>query len=199
MHKGGEITRRHHSIVHVIASHVRLACGNADTEVVNLHPFADAPQVIPDVVVFGDQHDLLVDVVVTHPSCPSHRKLASRSTFAAADEAVKKKDKHYAPLLTAREQVRKVADHFSAFAIETYGGLHKTAIYVIDQVTAAAEQRVSLYPRPLLRQSLMDSIAISIQRGNANIMLAALIEHGQQRHGRANLSQQTSCRGELPR
>jgi hypothetical protein len=174
---GGEIIWRHHSIRDTIARHVRLACGDADIEVHNLHPVADAPQVIPDVLVYalyGNQRDLLVDVVVTRPSCPSHRAAASKAVFAAADEVVKRKIKHYEPLLAARARVRKVTDHFSAFAVETYGGLHKSAIRVIDHVTATAEQQVSLYPRSLLRKLLMDSVAINIQRGNADIMQDAM-------------------------
>ena len=151
-----------------------------------MNPDVNAEETIPDVVVFGydgSRKSLLVDVVVTHPTCPSHRIAASKNTFAAADSAVKTKIRRYASLLAARKKAFKVTDHFSAFAVESYGGLHKTAIEVIKSVTEIAEQRVSLFPSAMLRKSLMDSVAINIQRGNAMIMMSALAhQHNQEQH-----------------
>jgi hypothetical protein len=78
---------------------------------------------------------VLVDVVVSHPTCPSHRQAASRQIFAAADAAVKRKTSsqaRHAPLLAARKRAHEVADDFCAFSVETCGGLHKTVVRVIS-------------------------------------------------------------------
>ena len=178
--KGGEITQRHHSVVNSIARHVRLACCEVGTEVRGLHPTPGAKETIPDAVVpgfRGSRQSLLLDVVVTHPTCPSHRDAASSKTLAASDGAVKRKVRRYTPLLAARADAYGVDDKFRAFAVETYGGLHQTAVDVIQDITKIAAQRIALFPTNLLKKSLMDSIAINIQRGNAAIMIDALGVH----------------------
>jgi hypothetical protein len=62
---------------------------------------------------------------------------------------------------------------FSPFACETLGGLHGTAVDMINRVAAMSSDFMSLYPQFMLRRSLLDSVAMCIQRGNAATMVAA--------------------------
>jgi hypothetical protein len=62
---------------------------------------------------------------------------------------------------------------FSAFACETLGGLHHSAIKVINKVASLTQDYSSIYSHSIIRQSLMDSVVMAIQRGNAFAMIAA--------------------------
>jgi hypothetical protein len=70
-----------------------------------------------------------------------------------------------------------LVDRFSPFACETYGGLHQTAEDVIDRVAELATENIALFPSSQLRRSLLDSVSINIQRGNALIMTKAGVRH----------------------
>ena len=76
-------------------------------------------------------------------------------------------------MIAERAAALGVTDRFSPFACETYGGLHKSAVRVIEHVAELATERIALFPSGLLYRSLVDSVAINIQRGNARIMAEA--------------------------
>ena len=124
-------------------------------------------------VAGSTENSLLVDVVVTQPACPSHREEASHKALTAADNAAKAKKLRYVELISARKQATGIEDHFSPFACEVFGGLHKSSLEVIKQIAHMAEENLALCPSSIIKKSLLDSVAINIQRGNALIMIEA--------------------------
>jgi len=64
---------------------------------------------------------------------------------------------------------------FSAFAVETLGGLHRSANKVINKIASLAQDNLSIYCFSTIRQSLLDSIAIGNQRGTARMLTAASV------------------------
>jgi hypothetical protein len=124
----------------------------------------------PDLQIFSPQRDWLIDVSVTHPLCPTHRVTAAKEPLNAAGRSVKKKDHKYVPMAEYQQA------EFSAFACETLGGLDKSAIKVVNKVASIAKDNVSIYSHSTVRWSLLDSVAIAIQRGNARVMIAASIK-----------------------
>ena len=61
---------------------------------------------------------------------------------------------------------------FIPFAVETYGGLGKSARKLIKLMASAAEDKLQRLSEEEVRKELRESVAIAVQRGNANIMLA---------------------------
>ena len=61
---------------------------------------------------------------------------------------------------------------FIPFAVETYGGLGKSARKLINLIASAAEDGLQMLSESEVRKELKESVAIAIQKGNANIMLA---------------------------
>src|ERR1700722_5654265 len=61
---------------------------------------------------------------------------------------------------------------FIPFAVETYGGLGKSARKLIKLIASAAEDKLQMLSEESVRKELRESVAIAVQRGNANIMLA---------------------------
>jgi hypothetical protein len=72
---------------------------------------------------------------------------------------------------------------FVPFPCETLGGIHKLALKVVKRIAQSADDMTSLYPRTTLTSSLLDTVAISIQKGNALVMIAASIEARRIRSG----------------
>ena len=61
---------------------------------------------------------------------------------------------------------------FIPFAVETYGGLGKSARKLIKQIASAAEDGLQMLSEEEVRKELRGSVAIAVQKGNANIILA---------------------------
>jgi len=55
--------------------------------------------------------------------------------------------------------------------VETYGGLGKSARKLIKLIASAAEDS-QMFTEEEVRKELRGSVAIAVQKGNANIMLA---------------------------
>src|ERR1700685_2230789 len=62
--------------------------------------------------------------------------------------------------------------HTTLIAVETYGGLGKSARKLINQIVAAAEDQQQLLSSEEIRKELTGSLAIAVQKGNAKILLA---------------------------
>ena len=61
---------------------------------------------------------------------------------------------------------------FIPFAVETYGGLGKSARKLINLIASAAEDGLQMLSESEVRKELRGSVAIAVQKGNANIILA---------------------------
>ena len=59
------------------------------------------------------------------------------------------------------------------FVAETCGGLCPDAVTLLDVISGAAAQHLSLWSQPDAAKQLLDSVSIAIQKGNAMTVLGA--------------------------
>jgi hypothetical protein len=163
-HRGREVTNRHHAVVDCIAKHVRMCGVRYKVEPTHLSERDDTR---PDLQIFSHGGTQLIDVSISHPMAPSHRGVAKTAALAVASRSAARKCAKY------KSMAKQQDAQFSAFACETLGGLHKSAIEVIRHVASLAEEQASLYSEHMIRRSLLDSVAMHIQRGNARVMMSA--------------------------
>ena len=162
---GSLITRRHHAVVHVIAHHCRLAHLHARIEPSDL--CVDRSR-RPDIQVDLPGESLLGDVTILQPSCPQWRRTtARRGAAASGDSKAAGKVRHYEPLLRQHRDVR-----FEPIVLYAYGGFHASALRFLDQLVKAVEPATSLISRAAWKRSLLQHVAVVVQRGNAAIMRA---------------------------
>ncbi len=154
---------RHNTVVLSIAKFARASGVDVKLEPTDTNP---DDNLRPDLMLFTHPKALFIDVVVTNPTAPSHCAAGATSTLKVANNMSKKKNKKYTYLVDTMQ-----AD-FKAFACETYGGLDKQARQVVKKVAKAALLNVSLYAPEDVYSRLMDEVAITIQRGNALMMMA---------------------------
>jgi hypothetical protein len=163
---GALITKRHTSVLQVIAHHCRLILLNPRIEPSDL--CADRSK-RPDIQVDLPGLSLLGDVTIIHPTCRSWRKItAKRGVTAAGDKKAAKKTSHYASLVDQHRS--DVA--FEPVVLYTYGGFHASALRFINKLAKAVDPATSLISPSAWKRSLMQHIAIVVQRGTALIMRA---------------------------
>jgi hypothetical protein len=157
---------RHNDITNLIEQHVRMAGGMSRKEPGQL---TNKNKRRPDLQIFCPDKNWLIDVSVSNPINPTHQDSSIAKSMAAAAKSAKKKARHY------KEICQDLQSEFCAFACETLGGLHSSARSVINKVASLTNDYASIYSHTTIRQSLLDSVATAIQRGNANMMIAASI------------------------
>ena len=162
----GEGIARHNGLTDIIEQHVRMTGTQSRKEPAKL---AELGKSRPDLQIFCPMKDWLIDVSVTHPLCPSHRDAAAKQSLDAAAKSAKIKDHKYQKMTEYQQAT------FSAFAVETLGGLHRSANKVINKIASLAQDNLSIYCFSTIRQSLLDSIAIGNQRGTARMLTAASV------------------------
>ena len=84
----------------------------------------------------------------------------------ADDEALKKTNK-YAEITQHQQGAR-----FLPFAIETTGGLGRDARALVEQISLACRDHLTLLTHTTIARGLRAAIAIAVQRGNALAMQA---------------------------
>ena len=135
----------------------------------------------PDLQLALNGQRYLVDVTIRHPGCKTNIQHGSaRQQLAAAHKGETEKKAKYAAMAKAQQA------SFIPFAVETYGGLGKSARKLINQIVAAAEDQQQLLSSEEIRKELTGSVAIAVQKGNAKILLAAYHRAvgGAARHGK---------------
>jgi hypothetical protein len=157
-HKRQEINLRHDSIVNALYHHSDHSGAAACKEPQGLST-EDGRR--PDLQIILPGASILTDVVCSHPLAPSYLSLASSSRLAVAQRAARQKQVHY--LEVASTQLA----HFIPFAVETTGGISKDAEQLIDQLSLACKDHLTLPSHHPFANSVHSSIAIAIQRGNA--------------------------------
>jgi hypothetical protein len=163
---GALITKRHTAVLQVIAHHCRLILLNPRIEPSDL--CADRSK-RPDIQVDLPGLSLLGDVTIIHPTCRSWRKItAKRGVTAAGDKKAAKKTSHYTSLVDQHRS--DVA--FEPIVLYTYGGFHASALRFINKLAKAVDPATSLISPSAWKRSLMQHIAIVVQRGTALIMRA---------------------------
>ena len=188
---GPAINARHHAVVRLLADAAALLKVPARVEPYNL---CDDDDSRPDVQLDLPEYSLLADVTISHPCAARWRALAAaRGVEAVGDARCAEKDGHYVPMADA------LGVRFAPFVLYTYGGFHKSALSVIEQLGAAYDPAVALVSLSEWKQELKDRIAMCVQRHTANIVIedaGRARAAGVARHGRR--ARRSGARRRLP-
>jgi len=157
-HKKQGITFRHDGTVQVLISHARPYADYACREPSNLSSDNDER---PDGHIITPRHNIITDVVIANPLCPTHRGSAASTPLATAKKGEAYKRHKYARL--AKDHHAK----FIPFSAEATGGLGRGAHRVIRCIVQASQDRQSYVPPAQVSRQLRWAIAIAIQKGNA--------------------------------
>jgi hypothetical protein len=123
----------------------------------------------PDLQLVLNGQYYLIDVTIRHPTCPTYydcKEGSSEVQLASTAIAEKQKIGKYSTM--AKDQHAS----FLPFAVESYGGLGKSAKQVIQLIQQSATDQMLMWPYQQIVENLKAEIAISIQRGNAVAMQA---------------------------
>jgi hypothetical protein len=158
-----EINSRHNAIVDALYHAVLLTGGQAKREETGLQA---GSLLRPDLrIVYPGQH-VLTDVAVTHPLRVDGRRSAG-TELAAANKVQKEKRTKYAAIATRHDA------ELLPFVVETCGGLAANAVELLDIISDAAAEHLSLWSRQDAAKQLLNSVSIAIQKGNAMTVLGA--------------------------
>jgi hypothetical protein len=91
---------------------------------------------------------------------------SARQQLAAAHKGEAEKKAKYAAMAKTQQAT------FLPFAVETYGGLGKGARKVMKRIASSAEEGLQMLSEKEVMRELRGSVAIAVQKGNANIILA---------------------------
>jgi hypothetical protein len=160
---GPAINARHNAVVRLLADAAALLKVPARVEPYNLCLDDDSR---PDIQLDLPDCSLLVDVTISHPCAACWRpEAAARGVEAVGDARGVEKDNSYGPMAEA------LGVRFAPFVLYSYGGFHKSALSVIEQLGAAHDPAVALVSLSTWKQELKDRIAMCVQRHTANIMI----------------------------
>ena len=155
-------TNKHHTVVNALASGARRAAAVANAEPRGLN---ESDGLRPDLQLLLDARSILSDIVISHPTAPSHVARAQQQ-LAVAEHAATLKTRKYAALALKQRAA------FIPFSMETYGGMSKHARELIDVIVQYAVDHQVLFSKQEIRTRLVGIIAIAVQRGNALAILA---------------------------
>ena len=155
--KGTKITHRHDGATDALHVSTIHAGGLSYKEPRDLSGNGDHTR--PDLQLVLNGRQLLVDVTIRHPACKTNIMHGSaRQQLAAAHKGEAEKKAKYAAMAKAQQA------SFIPFAVETYGGLGKSARKLINQIVAAAEDQQQLLSSEEIRKELTGSVAIAMPR-----------------------------------
>ena len=110
---------------------------------------------------------ILSDVVISHPLCPSHVRMCSKKQLNLAEWAARKKHHSYDDV--ARQHHMRLLP----FSVETMGGLSSEAAELIEQIGLACRDHVCLQTHDSIARGVLASVAVAVQKGNALTVHAA--------------------------
>jgi hypothetical protein len=148
------ITHRHDRLVQVLASLFRVGGGLVHVE-------AKAPgeeRLRPDLEVILPDQRLLVDIAVVHPASEAKR---SYTALAATRTIELRKADKYRDLAGGDARVL-------GFVLETYGAFGNEAAEVL-KILRTCLSRTSLATPSMTYRTMVEMVAVSLQRGNATI------------------------------
>jgi hypothetical protein len=164
---GPTMTDRHNKVLNILAQFCRLMLVSARTEPAELCHDSNKR---PDIQVDLPDKTLLSDVTITHPSTKAWRKTTAhhkRTVEPVGDQREAEKNESYLDMADSNDM------EFIPFVLYTYGGFHSSALAVVNKMVAALEPARCLLSASQWKHQLMATIAIAVQRGNAEIMIQA--------------------------
>jgi hypothetical protein len=160
-----EVNARHDEVVNMLYRSALLMGVQAVREPVGLH--LDDGR-CPDLQLVLPGRNIISDVCITHPLAPTKvRKRISWTTTGAARTSQTTKHRKY------REVAARHHAELLPFCVETYGGMAPDAIKLLAAMGDMGEERLGVWPRHVVIQQLIGSVATSVQRGNAVAWLSA--------------------------
>jgi hypothetical protein len=161
--KRRQVTVRHDAVVNALWSYVNTIGAMAMREPGGM---VKGDRRRPDLLLTFPGQQILTDVVVSHPLCPTHRLLACSKHVAVAEWADGRKEKKYEA--TAATQHARLLP----FSVETTGGMATGAIELLEQVSLACRDTLTVWPHWQIVMEMKKAVAVAIQKGNAMIMFA---------------------------
>jgi hypothetical protein len=120
------------------------------------------------------------DVTIPHPTCHSNVVGASKAELHAAHHAdhMKHKKHDLALMSSISHDVlsKRMKIMFKSFVVETYGGLHPEARWLLRQIAIRASGHHVAYSREAIVYGVRGSVAVAVQRGNAAVIRAANVK-----------------------
>jgi hypothetical protein len=147
------ITTRHDHIVNLLARFFKRAGALVRVEA----KVMGQSRIRPDLEIILPDQTLLVDIAVAHPAAPSRKSTRPLATARIIENA---KSTKYAGVASAR------GGKFLAFIFETYGAYGRQALDILKSLQSLMS-RLSLASPPMARSSIIETLSIALQRGNA--------------------------------
>ena len=121
------------------------------------HNLPAAERTIPDLLIYLDGKTYLCDVIVTDTLAKTNLRISAKGPARLANAKAALKEAKYSEVAAAMHAVHL------PFAIETMGGLSKTALQLIREVHHSAEEHCTWRDASEIGAHLLDSIAIGVQ------------------------------------
>jgi hypothetical protein len=158
-----EVNTRHDAVKDALYRAVLLTGGQAMREVKGLDAKSDLR---PDLQIVYPGRHVLTDVAVVHSLGSRGRDEPANPTATAKDMEGRKRRKYTA--IASRHDAELIH-----FVVETCGGFGPDAIALLDVISGAASEHLSLWSQEDAAKELLDSVAIAVQKGNAMTILGA--------------------------
>ena len=156
----GELTRRHDAVVDATARVAQLVGAQVQREVQGLDPHSTKR---PDLQIVFPGRMLLVDVVVTH-SLTNSRVARGQSAVATKQS---EKHKKYAGVAS------RLGAELLNLSVDTCGGMADHAVRLVEAIGEEGERwSAGMWSSGHIKRILLGSIAVTVQRGNAMVMLS---------------------------
>jgi len=153
----------HNAVKDALYRAVLLTGGQAVREVTGLQRKS---KLRPDLQIVYPGRHVLTDVAVVHPLGVYGCERPANSTATAKKMATAKRRKYAA--IASRHDAELIP-----FVVETCGGLGKDAIALLDVISGAASEHLSLWSQEDAAKEVLNSVAIAVQKGNAMTVLGA--------------------------
>ena len=123
----------------------------------------------PDGLIVVGGQEMLIDVRGVCPTAHTHLAINAVDHQAACNLAADNKEKKYQKIAAANNAI------FQPFVFTTYGGLHKSAVELIEHLTKFAQGRARARSESLKLDHLTQ-LSMGIMRDNAKMILEAFRE-----------------------
>ena len=183
---GTSITNRHNSIQQAIELFSEQAGANisfsslAHADVTKMRPRSYDDRLkstIVDSIINIGTDSCALDYTVSLCTAPSHLDESSANLpLHIAEKSSKWKCGHHNPVHSnVPSQLQKpICPTLVPFALDAYGGIHRTANNFIDKICVYAENHTCIYTKDQIAFRLKATIAMAMCRENANIVISVI-------------------------